>query len=189
VQGQDNGYFVRLGAATKESAPSSSSSYEQWEPDGHRPKKRRVNFKLRPLTLIGIVLVGWLAWAATTPGGVSARLHDISKHIQGALDDATTDPGLKRAATFYNNQYATSGAYPNLSEQDMRDDPDAGWGVGVTVEYCNAHAIVLQSLTGAGTISRLLLDGKDLGDVHGEQACPNNLSDPLPWKVTGNSGS
>jgi hypothetical protein len=186
VQGQDNGYFVRLGAATKEPAPPSHESYE---PDEPRHRKRRVRFKLRPLTLIGLILVGWLAWAATTPGGVKERLHDISNKLQSVVDDATTDPGLKRAATFYNDQYERTGTYPNLSEQDMRDDPDAGWGVGVTIEYCNPHAIVLQSLTGGGTISRLLLNGKDLGDVHGEQPCPNDLTNPLPWKATDASGS
>jgi hypothetical protein len=181
VQGQDNGYFVRLGAATKEAAPPSSR--ESYEPEEPRHRKRRVRFKLRPLTLIGLILVGWLAWAATTPGGVKERLHDISNKLQSAVDDATTDPGLKRAATFYNDQYDRLGAYPNMSEQDMRDDPDAGWGVGVDVDYCNPNAIVLQSLTGSGTISRLLIEGRDYGDVHGKVDCPANLENPLPWKT------
>ncbi|GIU87834.1 MAG: hypothetical protein KatS3mg009_2349 [Acidimicrobiia bacterium] len=57
----------------------------------------------------------------------------ISETIEGWLDDATTDPGLKRAATYYNARYARDGAYPDLTEEEIRDDPEAGWGVGVDV--------------------------------------------------------
>ena len=153
--------------------------------DPPRPKKRRtrVNFRLRPLTLIGLLLLGWLGWAATTPGGVSARVDGISNKLQSLVDDATTDPGLKRAANYYNQRYTEQGAYPQLSEQDLRDDPDAGWGVGVDTEWCSRDAMVLTSLTGSGTISRLLYAGEDLGDVHGLQHCPADLTDPLPWKL------
>ena len=44
--------------------------------------------------------------------------------------------------------------------------------------------MVLTSLTGSGTISRLLLAGKDMGDVHGLQHCPADLTNPLPWKLS-----
>ena len=125
MQGQDSGYFVRLGPATTEAA---APRYDDRDDDPPRPKKRRtrVNFRLRPLTLIGLLLLGWLGWAATTPGGVSARVHGISNKLQSLVDDATTDPGLKRAANYYNQRYAEQGSYPELSEQDLRDDPDAG---------------------------------------------------------------
>ena len=43
--------------------------------------------------------------------------------------------------------------------------------------------MVLTSLTGSGTISRLLYAGEDLGDVHGLHHCPVDLTDPLPWKL------
>jgi hypothetical protein len=183
VQGQDgSGYFVRLGPATTQEAPPRYDDYDDGPP---RPKKRRtrVNFKLRPLTLIGLLLLGWLGWAATTPGGVSARVDGIANKLQSLVDDATTDPGLKRAANYYNQRYSEQGAYPQLSEQDLRDDPDAGWGVGVDTEWCSRNAMVLTSLTGSGTISRLLYGGEDLGDVHGLQHCPSDLTDPLPWKL------
>ena len=67
MQGQDgSGYFVRLGPATTHEAPP---RYDSHDDDPPRPKKRktRVNFRFRPLTLIGLLLLGWLGWAATTP--------------------------------------------------------------------------------------------------------------------------
>jgi hypothetical protein len=184
VQGQDrSGYFVRLGTATAtpEAPPTRFADDEHSSPPHKR--RSRSQFKLRPLTIIGLVIVGWLVWAATTPGGVSARLESISDRIEGLVTDATTDPGLKRAANFYNEQYAREREYPQMSEADLRDDPDAGWGVGVTTKWCNKHAMVLESLTGSGTISRLLLNGEDYGDVHGKADCPTDLSNPLPWKA------
>ena len=90
--------------------------------------------------------------------------------------------GLKRAANYYNQRYTQEGAYPKVVAADLRDDPDAGWGVGVTTKWCSNEAIVLQSLTGGGTISRLLLAGEDYGDVHGKEACPVDLTNPLPWE-------
>lgn len=182
MQGQDRSdYFVRLGTATTTETPTRYGDQEELPPP--RKRHKRVNFKLRPLTLIGLLLVGWLLWAATTPGGVSGRLQDISDKIQNVVNDATTDPGLKRAAQYYNARYERDGSYPALSEEDLRDDPDAGFGVGVTVHWCNPQAMVLESLTGSGTISRLILEGQDYGDVHGKADCPANLSDPLPWKA------
>jgi hypothetical protein len=183
VQGQQGSdYFVRLGTSTAPEVTPRSHRREDDVPHPHA-RRRKVQFRLRPLTLIGILLLGWLGWAATTPGGVTARVQGISDKLQSLVDDATTDPGLKRAATYYNERYAREGSYPELSEQALRDDPDAGWGVGVETEWCSREAIVLKSLTGAGTISRLLVSGQDLGDVHGEQACPADLTNPLPWKA------
>jgi hypothetical protein len=183
VQAQDrSGYFVRLDA-TPTAAVEAPSPYHDDEGVPPPRKRNRVNFRLRPLTLIGLLILGWLAWAATTPGGVNARLEGISDTVQNWVNDATTDPGLKRAANYYNARYARDGQYVKVSANELRDDPDAGFGVGVTVEWCGPHAIVLRSLTGGGTISRLLLNGADVGDVHGRQECPPDLTNPLPWKV------
>jgi hypothetical protein len=70
-----------------------------------------------------------------------------------------------------------------LSDTERETDPTADFGVGVTVELCNQQAVVLRSLTGAGTVSRLLLNGRDLGDAIGEHACPSDYARPTPWKV------
>jgi len=50
------------------------------------------------------------------------------------------------------------------------------------VSWCSPRDVVLISLTASGTVSRLLLDGKVVGDVHGKAACPTDLVEPLPWK-------
>ena len=181
MQRQDgSAYFVRLGTTVTTDTPTRYGDEEELPPP--RKRRRRASFRLRPLTLIGLILVAWLVWAATTPGGINARLQSISDRIQNVVNDATTDPGLKRAANYYNQRYTQEGAYPKVVAADLRDDPDAGWGVGVTTKWCSNEAIVRQSLTGGGTISRLLLAGEDYGDVHGKEACPADLTNPLPWE-------
>jgi hypothetical protein len=150
-----------------------------WPSGAGRSTRRRIH--VRPSAVLLLALAGWFAWASTTPGGASARVNSVIDRIRTVLDDATTDPGLKRAATYYNDWHAREGTYPKLSEEQMRDDPTAGWGVGVNVDWCGPHAIVLRSLTGNGTISRLLLNGVDLGDVTGTPGCPADLTNPEPW--------
>ena len=104
MQRQDgSAYFVRLGTTVTTDTPTRYGDEEELPPP--RKRRRRTSFRLRPLTLIGLVLVGWLAWAATTPGGINARLESISDRIQNVVNDATTDPGLKRAANYYNQRY------------------------------------------------------------------------------------
>ncbi|MGQ0824782.1 MAG: hypothetical protein ACT4OX_07120 [Actinomycetota bacterium] len=178
MQDQDRGYFVRLDAAPAEIA------YERSRRRDHRHHPHRRS-SLRPLHVVGLVVGGWLAWAATTPGGVDARVRGASDAVRELLWDATTDPGLRRAANYYNDRYSAQAAYPRLSDEQIRSDPAADWGIGVDVEWCNNQAIVLQSLTGHGTISRLLVNGQDLGDVEGEVGCPGDLANPLPWRYNG----
>ena len=122
MQSQDrSGYFVRLGTTVTTDTPTRYGDEE--ELPAPRKPRRRTSFRLRPLTVIGLVLLGWLAWAATTPGGVNARLESISDRIQNLVNDATTDPGLKRAANYYNQRYTQEGAYPKVVAADLRDDP------------------------------------------------------------------
>lgn len=89
---------------------------------------------------------------------------------------------LHDAATALNARFERDGSYPVLTEALLRDDPELSWGVGVDASWCSARAVVLSGLTGHGTISRLLVDGEVIGDVRGEQGCPNELSNPEPWK-------
>jgi hypothetical protein len=187
VQQDRGGYFVRLGALPDAPVhPGSDPIRAHHDPVPTHPHgahaHRHVRFKLRPLSVVALALGAWFVWAATTDGGIAARFDDIGDKLRGAVEDATTDPGLRRATTYYNRRYAQAGSYPKLSEEELREDPDAGFGIGVEVEWCSGEAIVLRSLTGRGTISRLLAGGQDLGDVSGRTGCPTNLANPAPWQ-------
>jgi hypothetical protein len=122
-------------------------------------------------------------WAQLQDGGARGQIQHAIDEARGAVQKATTDPGLKQASTYFNQQYVRDGRYSELSESQQRDDASADFGVGVTIEYCNSQAVVLHSLTGAGTLSRLLLRGNDLGDQLGEHGCPPDLRTPTPWTL------
>lgn len=169
------GYFVRLDPTVVRARASEATS--------GRARRRRLRFSVRPLPVLLMVIVGWTGWAATTEGGVSARANDIVDSIRDLLADATTDPGLKRGAVYFNDRFAREGAYPRLSSGELQGEPETAWSLGVEVLWCSPRAIVLQGLTGSGTISRLLLDGRDLGDVAGEHRCPADLTAPAPWEL------
>jgi hypothetical protein len=42
---------------------------------------------------------------------------------------------------------------------------------------------VIQGATGGGFTSRLLVAGKDFGEVTGRVNCPLNLAQPAPWTI------
>ena len=177
MPGRDgDAYFVRLESSARPERPAAHDELTERP----RPRTRRRTWRVRPLAVVLVALVGWLVWASTTDGGVSARGQGAIDWVRGLLSDATTDPALKRAATFYNREYQRTGQYPHLSDVDQSN---ADVGVGVQVVYCGPHAIVLQGLTGSGTKSRLLLSGRDLGDVDGEVGCPVSLGEPEPWEL------
>ena len=69
-----------------------------------------------------------------------------------------------------------------MSDTAIQDDPKAGFGLSMNFTWCSPQAVVLQSLSAGGSVSRLLVDGKDLGNVNGAQQCPANLAKPAPWK-------
>jgi hypothetical protein len=158
-------YFVRIGAPVPAPEP--------------RHRRRRVHV---PIGVVVIVfLAAWMLWAQSHAGGARAQIEHAIEKARGAVEHATTDPGLKRAAIYFNAQYERDGRYTSLSDAERGTDPAADWGVGVTVELCSPQVMVLRSLTGAGTVSRLLLSGRDLGDAIGEHACPSDYANPKPW--------
>jgi len=128
-----------------------------------------------------ILLGSWLGWAYTTPGGPSARIRGWIDHTRGVVAEASVNPDLRRNAAYFNSLYASGGSYPDLSQSVIDGSP--GFGLTETLVYCGPQAIVLQSLSSGGSLSRLLLAGKDLGNVSGTHACPANLAAPVPWKV------
>jgi len=127
------------------------------------------------------VLGGWFAWAASTPGGVSARVNGFVAHVRGDVEQATADPTLRRSADALNATFTRDHRYPNLTADQLRDDPTYALGIGVDFSSCGPRAVVLVALTGSGTVSRLLRDGATVGDVAGRQVCPADVDRPSPW--------
>ena len=183
--GEERGYFVRVGSPDHPNPGAVPGREFLGNDHGPRPRRRRRRQIARPIgTLLVIAAIGFFVWAQVAPE--SAANHDLRNAIadaRSAVQKASTDPSLKRAEIFYNQQYADTGSYPYLSDTAQHDDPNTDFGVGVTVIWCSNNAVVLQSMTGSGSLSRLLVGGKTIGDVFGEQQCPASLSNPVPWTV------
>jgi hypothetical protein len=128
-----------------------------------------------------VLLVCGLGWAALSPGGLEARLTGVNSGLRNAVADITQNRAMESATNMFNRWYVQRGGYPNETQSDLDQDPNAAWGPGMDVQWCSPRAVVLISLTVSGTQSRLLLDGKSRGDVTGKVACPTNLDDPSPW--------
>jgi hypothetical protein len=128
--------------------------------------------------------LGWLAWAQfDQQSSANRELNRVINKARGMVVAASTDPTLKRAEIYYNNQFHATGSYPNLTDQQQHDGTETDFGVGVTVSWCSSDMVVLQSMTGSGAISRLLRNGATVGDVLGTHDCPADLSTLTPWTV------
>ena len=180
-------YFVRLDveaapAAARPRARRGSRSHEpssrpsSEEKPHHRRRRKRQNRKAFLLICLLIGLGTWAYWANQRPGGISGTVNGFIDNVRGDVENASTGRALGPAATYYNDQYKQLGHYPALSESEMTN---AGIGIDVDVRQCSSDAVVLQTLT----VSRLLLDGQDLGEVSGRVGCPDDLSHPAPWHL------
>jgi len=145
-----------------------------------RRRRRRASGKNVFIALLIIGLGGWLYWASQRPGGVSGTIDGWIKHVRGDVADVSNDPDAATARRYLQGQYQSTGVYPQMSDSDQAA---AGIGVGVTIDWCTAHAVVIQGAVGGGFSSRLLLSGKDLGEVPGRISCPGNLANPAPWSL------
>jgi hypothetical protein len=123
-----------------------------------------------------------LGWAALSPGGLEARLTGVDSGLRNAVSNLTQNRALENASKMFDGWYAQQGTYPNETQSELDQDPDASWGAGMDVSWCTPRDVVLTSLTASGTVSRLLLDGKVVGDVTGRVNCPTDLVDPVPWQ-------
>jgi hypothetical protein len=171
------GYYLRLSGP-----PDVAGSTDPARSRRALPRPRGVA-RVRPVPLVLLLAVGGLlAWAASTPGGIGARIDDVVADVRGAVQEASTDPGLRRATDFYNERFADAGEYPVYSDADLREMDGVDWGVGTSVEHCGRRAVVLRSLTGSGTLSRLLLDGETYGEAKGRVGCPVDLAHPEPFE-------
>jgi hypothetical protein len=177
-------YFVNLDAPASGSrtTPIARESQPAGDPGRAQPphKRRRRRVSVRPGFIFALAVLTWLGWAYTTPGGPSARIRGWIDHTRGVVAEATVNPDIKRSADYFNGLYAKQGSYPNLSDSDLQASP--GFGLSEKVLYCGPRALVLQSLSAGGSVSRLLLDGKDLGSVATARECPQDFSHPAPWK-------
>jgi hypothetical protein len=129
-----------------------------------------------------VALAALVGWALISPGGIRSYLSGIGSSIDSTVHVLTQSRDLERATKMFNAWYAEQGRYPDYSQSQLDEQADAGWSPGMDLSWCTPRAVVLTSLTASGTVSRLLLDGKVVGDVSGAVACPVDLVDPLPWK-------
>jgi hypothetical protein len=192
---QESSYFVRLDAPPPSSRhtplqrerwdeperPESGRS-ARWsqEPPRRKPKRRH---EIRPVWILLALVLGWVGWAYTTPGGPQARIRSWIDHTRNDVNDVSLGPGLHKTANYFDGLYATQGRYPDLSESQIQQDPNAAFGINMSYTWCGPQAVVLVSNGAGGSVSRLLLAGRDLGNVSGSYGCPANLSKPLPWRV------
>jgi hypothetical protein len=180
-------YFVRLGGepsdgyGPKGGAPVGREGLGSSAPPRHRKRKRGQGGK-RLMILLLIVAVGsWTYWASQRPGGVNGTVQSWVSNVRGDVASVSADPDFAKARQYYNEQYKLHGSYPVLSEADLGG---IGIGVGVSVQSCSEQAVVIQGASGGGTASRLLLAGRDLGELNGKYDCPTDLAHPSPWKMT-----
>jgi hypothetical protein len=184
VRHSTEGYFVRL----------DPESHEGHAPPGRGPvgreglgapglprhrRPRRLSGRALFLTLLAIGLGTWFAWAAQRPGGASGAVSGWISEVRGDVAKVSADPDLATARRYFNDQYAKTHSYPQMSDSDLLA---AGIGIGVNVRQCTSQAVVIQGASGGGTVSRLLLAGRDLGAVSGRYDCPTDLTHPAPWK-------
>jgi hypothetical protein len=188
VRPTNDSYFVRIHA---DLPPTSGSDNTQTMPGRaglgapgpvRRRRRRRMNGRGIFLTLLVLGLGTWAIWAQQRPGGISGTIDSWIANVRGDVAQVSSDPDLVRARRFFTAQYKEAHAYPQMTDSDQEV---ATVGVGVNVYWCNSQAVVLQGASGAGTVSRLLLAGKDLGPVDGRHECPASFIDPAPWKKKG----
>jgi len=179
-------YFVRLDQPPPVSRYTPLARERHWSdpsPTNPGPRRRRQRLRIRPVALVLVAVLGWVGWAYTTPGGPQARISDWIDRTRGDVAKVTVGPGLGQTAGYFNRLYAAQGSYPDMSESAIQEDPNAGFGLGMSFIWCSGQAVVLQAPSADGTVSRLLLAGKDLGELNFVAGCPANLAQPAPWKL------
>ena len=185
VQHPSDSYFVRLDVVDTATRPAlvdrTRHAYDDTAQAAPKVKRRhrRKHHHIRPSILLLIALLAWCGWASQRPGGISGTINGWIAHVRGDVGAISADPDLHRAADYYNGQFTAHQAYPQLTDDELATNG----GIGVRAEWCSAQAVVLQGSAGGGTVSRLELDGREVGSVTGKQGCPADLRDPKPWKL------
>jgi hypothetical protein len=117
-----------------------------------------------------------------SPSDLRTRLFGIESSIRGGVSKLTESRELEQATKAFNGWYEQQGQYPNYTEDELLQRSDLAWGAGMDVMWCSRRDVVLTSLTASGTVSRLLIDGKKVGDLPGRRTCPADLVSALPWE-------
>ena len=182
MQHPSDSYFVRLDVVPTATQPAlvdrSRHAYEAEAAPAVKHRRHRRRF--RKSFVLVVALAVWCGWAAQRPGGISGTINSWVEHVRGDVIKISADPDLQKAAQYYDAQFSVAGSYPALTDDQLAA---AGIGIGVTVDWCSARVVVLQGAVGAGSASRLLMDGRDIGTVDGKHGCPEDLADPQPWKL------
>ncbi len=177
-------YFVRIAPPPAGGTPdlTNRAGLGTDRPRRRRRKKLHLGRPLGTVLLVGVV--AWFAWAQFDQSSTANhQLKTVIGDAKQMVVNASTDPTLKRAEIFYNQQFSATGSYPNLNDQQLHNGQNTDFGVGVTVQWCAPNVVVLQSMTGTGAISRLLESGKTIGDALGTHNCPADYANPTPWTV------
>jgi hypothetical protein len=132
--------------------------------------------------VLALAVVGALAWASLAPGGLRKRLTGIDSSITGTVSDLTQSRSLDKASKMFDTWYTQQGRYPDYTQSQLDEMGNADWSEGMNVAWCTPRDIVLTGFTASGTVSRLLIDGKVIGDLDGQRPCPVDLVEPAPWK-------
>ena len=181
VRTAPDNYFVRLdpdAAPTPPARSRRSRRRNEWEAPTprHRRRRKRLNGRLFVAVLLLAGLGTWFVWASHQPGGVNGTINGFIEHVRGDVQDASAGPSLNHAVKYFNDQYADNGQYPRPTEDQLTA---AGIGVDLDIQDCGGQAVVLRTIT----VSRLLVAGKDLGEVSGKHDCPADLANPSPWRA------
>lgn len=165
---------------TSEQSGWHDEGLEGSHPRRHRPPPRATPwFRI----VVALALCALLVWVSGQPGGIRARISGVEKSITGTVSNLTQNRELEKATKTFNGWYDQRHQYPNYTQSQLDEQVDGSWGAGMDVSWCTARDVVLTSLTAAGTVSRLLIDGKKVGrDLPGRVGCPADLVNPTPWK-------
>jgi hypothetical protein len=158
--------------------PSWPNDVSEREHTYRRPRRPVPWFRV----CLALAVVGALAWASLSPGGIRARLSGVDSSISGGVADLTQSRSLDQASKMFDTWYTQRGAYPDYTQSQLDEMANADWSEGMNVSWCTGRDIVLTGFTASGTVSRLLIDGKVIGDLDGQVQCPVDLVDPAPWK-------
>jgi hypothetical protein len=130
------------------------------------------------LVIAALVALGYVG----SPNDLRKRIFGIPSSISGGVSQLTQSRELEQATKSFNDWYEQQGQYPNYTQGELLERSDLAWGAGMDVMWCSRRDVVLTSLTASGIVSRLLIDGKKVGDLGGRKSCPADLVNPLPWE-------